>query len=92
VELVGRTGVTRNLSACGVFFETAQIFTLGEVIEFALVLEYIDPGQPVRLECRGQVVRLEPLGNTMGVAVAIKAYRLNVQSRGGMEARSPAIQ
>jgi hypothetical protein len=65
---------------------------LGEVIQFALVLEYIDPRQPVRLRCRGHVVRLERRDNTMGVAVAITAYRLDMQSRGGMEAQSSTAQ
>jgi PilZ domain len=92
VELVEGKGVTRDLSAGGVFFETDRVFGLGEAIQFALVLEYIDPGRPVRLQCRGRVVRLEPRGNTMGVAVAIAAYRLDAQSPGGMEARSPTAQ
>jgi hypothetical protein len=92
VELVEGKGVTRDLSAGGVFFETDRVFGLGEVIQFALVLEYIDPGQPVRLQCRGRVVRLERWGDTMGMAVAIAAYRLDAQSHGGIEARSPMAQ
>jgi PilZ domain len=92
VEWPEGTGITRDLSAGGVFFETGRVFGLGEIIQFALVLEYIDPGQPVRLQCRGRVVRLERRGNTMGVAVAIVAYRLDAQSHGGMEARSPTVQ
>ena len=92
MELLEGTGITRDLSVCGVFFETAHIFAIGEVIQFALVLEYIDPRQPVRLQCRGHVVRRERQGNTMGVAVAIKAYRLDAESRGGMGARSSAAQ
>jgi hypothetical protein len=90
VEFPEGTGTTRDLSACGVFFDTGRIFALGEVIQFALVLEYIDPRQPVRLQCRGQVVRLERQGDTVGVAIAIKAYRLDTQSRSGIGARSPA--
>lgn len=85
VELLEGRGISRDLSAGGVFFETDRVFGLGEVIQFALVLEYIDPGQPVRLQCRGRVVRLERRGNTMGVAVAIAAYRLDAQSHGGVE-------
>jgi hypothetical protein len=92
VELMEGTGVTRDLSAGGVFFETDRVFGLGEVSQFALVLEYIDPRQPVRLQCRGRVVRLERRGNTMGVAVAIAAYRLDAQAHGRMELRSPAAQ
>ena len=92
VELLEGTGITRDLNACGVFFETACMFAIEEVIQFALVFEYIDPGQPVRMLCRGRVVLLERRGNTMGVAVAIKAYRLDAQLRGGMGARTPAAQ
>lgn len=89
VELLEGTGITRDLSVCGVFFETDRIFALGEVIQYTLVLEYIDPRHPVRLQCRGHVVRLELQGNTMGVAVVITACRLDAQSRGSMGARSP---
>ena len=92
VELLEGTGITRDLSACGVFFETDRVFALGDVIQFALVLEYIDARQPVRLQCRGHVVRLERQDNTMGVAVAITAYRLDMQSRGELGAQSPTAQ
>lgn len=92
VELLEGTGITRDLSAGGVFFETDRSFALGEVIQFTLVLEYINPRQPVRLQCRGHVVRLERQGNTVGVAAAITAYRLDAQSRGGMGARNPTAQ
>jgi hypothetical protein len=61
------------------------------VIQFALVLEYVDPGQPVRLQCRGRVVRLERQGCTLGVAVAITAYRLDAQSQGGGRVRSLTV-
>jgi hypothetical protein len=77
VELPEGRGITRNLSACGVFFETDRVFAVDEVIQFALVLEYVDPSRPVRLQCRGHVVRVERRDNTVGVAVAIKAYRLD---------------
>jgi hypothetical protein len=77
VELPEGTGITRDLSACGVFFETDRVFAVEEVIQFALVLEHIDPSRPVRLRCRGQVVRVERGDHTMEVAVAVKAYRLD---------------
>ena len=51
VELPEGTGITRDLSACGVFFVTDHAFAPREVIQFTLVLEYIDPGWPVRLRC-----------------------------------------
>jgi len=92
VELPQGNGLTRDLSACGVFFQTDSVLALEEVIQFALVLEYVDPGRPVRLQCRGRVVRLERQDNTWGVAVAIMAYRLDTQSQGGRGARSPSLQ
>src|SRR5262245_43133655 len=77
IELTDGTAVTRDLSACGVFFVTSRAFVPGEDIQFALVLEHVDPGRSVRLRCRGRVVRVEPYGTGMGVAVAISAYRLD---------------
>jgi hypothetical protein len=60
-----------------VFFEATRIFVLGECIQFTLVLEHVDPGHAVRLQCRGRVVRVEPYSNSVGVAVAITGYRLD---------------
>jgi hypothetical protein len=83
VELPEGAGVTRDLSVCGVFLETDCVFALGEVIEFALVLRYVDPNRPVRLQCRGQVVRVEPRGESIGVALAITEYRFEGETAGG---------
>ena len=77
VEFPGGTGITRDLSICGMYFETDRIFVPGEIIEFTLVLEYLDLGQPVRLQCRGRVVRVERHNRICGVAVAIMAYRFD---------------
>jgi PilZ domain len=92
VELPQGMGITRDLSARGVFFQTDCLLAPGELIQFALVLEYVDPGGPVRLQCRGRVVRLERQGGTLGVAVAITAYRLDARSQGGRGVRSPTVQ
>jgi hypothetical protein len=92
VELPEGTGITRDLSAHGVFFETDRVFALGQAIQFALVLEHIDPSQPVRLQCRGQVVRVERRNDTLGIAVAITAYRLDTLAHGGMGALCPTAQ
>ncbi|HSF32097.1 MAG TPA: PilZ domain-containing protein [Candidatus Tectomicrobia bacterium] len=83
VELPEGTGVTRDLSVCGVFLETERLFALGEVIQFALILQYVDPSRPVRLHCRGQVVRVEPRGQGIGLALAITEYRFNGEKGGG---------
>jgi hypothetical protein len=83
VELPDGEGVTRDLSVCGVFLETEGVFALGEVIQFALVLRYVDPKRPVRLRCRGQVVRVEPRGTGIGLALAITEYRIDEEKGGG---------
>jgi hypothetical protein len=75
VELSMGTGITRDLSVCGVFIETTQAVTLGEEVQLTLVLAYFSPAQPVRLHCRGRVVRIEPSHIGGGIAVAITAYQ-----------------
>jgi hypothetical protein len=76
VELDQGTGLTRDVSVCGVFFVTRQWFSPGDPIECTLVFEHLDPDHPLRLHCRGQVVRVERDDGNMGVAVAITAYRM----------------
>lgn len=67
-------GITRDFSGSGVFFETDRSFTPGQLIEFSLVLEHIDPERPVHLMCRGKIVRVEESGQKIGVAAAIDSY------------------
>jgi hypothetical protein len=74
VELESGKGVTRDFSGSGVFFETDRSFSPGQLIEFSLVLEHIDPDRPVRLKCRGEIVRVEESGQKIGVAAAINSY------------------
>ena len=77
VELMEGPAVTRDISVSGVFFEATRTFVVGECIQFTLVLEYVDPKHTVRLQCCGRVVRVEPYGNRVGVAVGIIGYRLD---------------
>ena len=74
VELESGKGLTRDFSGSGIFFETEKSFSLGQSIEFTIVLEYIDPGHPVRLKCRGKIVRIEEKGQKIGVATSIQSY------------------
>lgn len=76
VEWDHETGITRDVSDGGVFFVTQGSCSPGDLIQLTLVLERLDPDHPVRLQCRGQVVRVEQYDGTMGVAIAITAYRL----------------
>jgi hypothetical protein len=77
VELQNCHGVTRDVSASGVFFETTLPFSPGAAIRFSLLLEYADPLGPIRLHCQGKVVRVERLRAKFGVAVAIDQHRFD---------------
>jgi len=74
VELKNVKGMTRDFSGSGIFFETDKSFTSGKDIDFTIVLEYVDPGQPVYLKCRGKIVRVEDRGKKLGIAVKIRSY------------------
>jgi hypothetical protein len=74
IELEEGKGVTRDFSGTGIFFETDQSFTSGQAIEFTIVLEHVDPDRPVRLKCRGQIVRVEKSDQKIGIAAAIRSY------------------
>jgi len=74
VELKDGKGITRNFSSTGIFFETDKSFTQGQPIDFTIVLENVDPDRPVRVKCRGEIVRVEDSGQKIGVAVAISSY------------------
>jgi hypothetical protein len=42
---------------------------------FVLELDYVFPGEPVFLHCRGEVVRVEDAGERRGVAASISEFR-----------------
>ena len=77
VELQNGHGVTRDVSASGVFFETTLSFSPGAAIRVSLLLEHADPVGPIRLHCQGKVVRVERLREKFGVAVAINRHRFD---------------
>jgi len=69
VFLENATGVTRDVSASGVFFWTESVCAAGEAIRFAV--EVSRPTGSMTLKCQGDVVRTEPRDTAMGVAVRI---------------------
>jgi hypothetical protein len=72
VFLENATGVTRDMSVSGVFFWTDMLqvtSALGKSISFAVAISR--PGGKITIRCRGVVVRTEPRGNDVGVAVRI---------------------
>ena len=65
------TGVTRDFSSVGVFFETDKSFVPGQAITFTVQLKHVDPIRPVQLKCRGAIVRVEQRGKKIGIAADI---------------------
>ena len=69
VLLKSGTGVTRDISASGMFFYTAGLCTAGELIGFEVELRR--PVGKMRLKCHGNVIRTESRKDDIGVAVNI---------------------
>ena len=92
VELEDAKGITRDFSSSGIFFETDKSFAPGQVIEFTILLEHVDPARPVRLKCMAEIVRVEESGQKIGVATAIHSYsfeRLQDPEKSQGEGRKP---
>jgi len=71
VILENATAVTRDVSKSGVFFWVhGGAFTAGTRITFALQIRR--PSGRMGLVCRGDIVRTEPYGAMLGVAVRIR--------------------
>lgn len=69
VILENATGVTRDVSASGAFFWVSGAYAIGEPISFGMGRK-TKAGKSM-LNCRGVVVRTEPRGHNVGVAVRI---------------------
>ena len=69
-----KAGQTRNLSAGGIYFESAMDIAVGATLD--LTLELTGPEGPLLLHCRGEVVRVERGSGRTGVAVKIIESRL----------------
>jgi hypothetical protein len=83
VELEKGTGVTRDFSTSGVYFETNRSFSPKDPIEFFMNLEHTDLVPQACVRCLGEVVRVEPMEEKTGVAVAIHSFRLRVAQETG---------
>jgi len=78
VKLEKGAGVTRDFSTSGIYFETDQSFAPAEPLDFFMNLEHTDLGPHARVRCRGEVVRVEPMREKTGVAVAIHSFGVKV--------------
>ena len=70
----GGNGVTRDISASGLYFETDSKQQVGSLIDVEIELD--TPGGPMKFKAQGQIVRIEPLGGRTGAGVKLLASRL----------------
>ena len=75
VEFDGGSGVTRDLSTTGVYFVCDQPMRVGSRVSIAIMLDDNLADMPVRMDCIGTVVRIESLGEKVGVAMKLDASR-----------------
>jgi PilZ domain len=68
VQLKNGTGITRDISTSGVFFETESAHSVGEMIRLFLNFEH------ETLQCEACVVRVESRHGRFGVAVELTSY------------------
>lgn len=74
VYMAGQYGVTRDVSAGGVYFELKRDIRVGSEISFEIGLEHQQ--EMMRVRCQGIVVRTECMGDRTGIAVKLADMRL----------------
>ena len=75
VRLDRAAGITRNISASGVFFEADVDYAIGSKIIFAIELDG-PQGEKLELITRGEIVRVERRDGKACVAVKIVASKV----------------
>lgn len=61
------TGITRDVSATGMYFETDASYAVGSTVSVALDID--TPQGRMLFKCRGEILRIERQGKKVGVAV-----------------------
>lgn len=80
VQIGEGQGQTRDISVSGIYFETDDTFAPGSEVDFSVDLEHASPKGPMRLVCKGRIVRVERKGGRVGVAVAVASHRFETVS------------
>ena len=75
VYLGEEKAVTRDVSWAGIYFMTKQFFSEGGDLNFSMDLTYALHGKPIKLECQGEVIRVERHGEQYGVAAKINNFQ-----------------
>lgn len=71
VEMGDLQGLTRNICATGIYFETEPGQAPGSHVRFTV--EVTIRGEKSKMVCEGEVVRVESKDGVMGVAVALSS-------------------
>ena len=75
IYLKSAVGVTRDISASGVYFWISGSYTVGESISFSIELKR--PSGVMMRKCKGEIVRVEPQdGSRVGLAVKITESKM----------------
>ena len=74
LEVKEGTGLTRDFSTNGIYFVTDQDMSVGERLEVVMLLEHTGLARLWRLRCEGEVLRVEPTVDKIGVAFAITSH------------------
>ena len=90
VDTGNAEGVTCDVSASGMLFETDAAFAMGDTIEFTV--DFDTPGgRMIRLKCRGNIVRTEVRNTRLGVAVKILEARMEEARSTWREGKAASI-
>jgi PilZ domain len=80
------TGVSRDVSASGMYFETDASLAPGQHIAFSFTLDKVYPHVQLTLQCTGKIVRVEQRGKRLGVAVTIDSWSFKPSHYAGGQA------
>ena len=71
VQLPRGSGLTRDVSTRGIYFQSGQKYDLDSQIDFTLTFGTLEQASPIQVRCRARVVRVEPRSDHVGIAAAI---------------------
>ena len=71
VMLTNGMGMSRDISGSAIYFVTEQFLPPGSPVNFLVRLEHACPGNPLQLDCRGHVLRVEAAGEKYGIAASL---------------------
>jgi hypothetical protein len=69
IELNGVHGLTRNISATGIYFESRADQPPGSIVR--CIVEVVVQGEPLKMVCKGEVVRVDHKDGIVGIAVKL---------------------